>query len=316
MNDGTELRILFVYGCPRSGTTWVQLLLDRHPAVATAPETHIFSFYLNRLRRQWRHELEGSERGAQGSAGLSRLLSEDEFDEVCRGAAESVLRRIARCDPGASWVVEKSPQHARQSEWIARLFPEALFLHVIRDPRDTVASLLAAGRTWGRDWAPANPVDAARYWSRHVESGRRNRALGKRYREVRFESLEEDAEGELAGILAWLDLPSDEAFCRSAVEACRLDRLRGGATGHLPLPGSRTPEGFFRKGRSGAWRDDLSRTQAGIVGLLCGGLIDELGYERTRTSSGFVRARILAHDALRRVRESVDWQLQRLARLI
>lgn len=52
MNEPPTPRTPFVIGCPRSGTTWAQLLLDRDPEVDAAPETHILSFYLVRVRRQ------------------------------------------------------------------------------------------------------------------------------------------------------------------------------------------------------------------------------------------------------------------------
>lgn len=310
---GLAPEVLFVYGCPRSGTTWVQLLLDRHPAVVTAPETHVFSFYLDSFRRQWGRETAGSSEG-RGNTGLSQLLDREEFDDLCRRTAARVLEVIARRDPGATLVVEKSPQHACQSEWIAGLFPEARFLHVIRDPRDTVASLLAAGRGWGRSWAPSNPVDAARYWNRHVGKGRRIRDLDSRYREVRFEALGDDAAGELTEILSWLGLPGDEAFCRESAEACRLERLRSKEDGELPVPGSRTPDGFFRKGRVGGWREELPSGTARVVERICAPLMDELGYEREYASTAGAAVRIALHDGVQRCRESLDWQVQRLLR--
>lgn len=308
---------LFVVGCPRSGTTWVQLLLDRFEGVATAPETQIFAYYLEQFRRQWRHEHEGPGRAHQGQAGLSRLLTESEFEELCRGCARAVLEKIAARRPGARVVVEKSPKHALQAEFIHRLFPDAYFLHVIRDPRDTAASLLAAARGWGRGWAPANAIEAARMWRSHVCAARAVAARTDRYREVRYEALRAQPVEELAGIVAWLGLDADRERCEAAVRACDLGRLQQERSGRtLPLPGERSPRDFFRRGVVGGWRDDLSRTDLRIVERVCGAVMEEAGYARVtrRWAPGLLR--IPLHDAVQRARESIDWQLQRLLRVV
>src|SRR6185503_12343835 len=220
----SESRVLFVVGCPRSGTTWVQLLLAQHPEVATAPETQIFAYYLDHFRRQWRHEHEGPGRLHQGQAGLSRLLSEDEFIDLCRQTASVVIEKIAARRAGAKVVVEKSPRHALEAEFIQRVFENAYFLHVVRDPRDTAASLLAAGRSWA-PWAPKNAIGAARLWNACVE-GARKVSSNPRYREVRYESLRADGAAELESILAWLGIPLDCAACARAVHACELKQLQ------------------------------------------------------------------------------------------
>ena len=305
-------RTLFVVGCPRSGTTWVQLLLSRHPAVATAPETQIFAYYLDHFQRQWRHELSGAGRREQGSAGLSRLLSEADFEELCRLNARLVLDKIAGRRPGASLVVEKSPRHALHAEMIRRLFPDALFLHVVRDPRDTVASLMAAGRGWGAGWAPRNAIEGARWWREHVHAARRVREPAAGYREVRFEELVRAPVAQLQGILEWLGLPAETTFCEEAVAACELSKLREGADPKT-MPGERAPRDFFRKGAPGGWRGDLSRTDARIVEHVCAPLMQELGYAPVMGGNAARPLRIPLHDTLCRLREAVDWQLQRLS---
>lgn len=300
---------LFVFGCPRSGTTWMQLLLAQHPAIATAPESQIFAYYLDHFLRQWRHEHETAR--AQGKAGLSRVLSEAEFEGLCRANALIVLDRIAANNPGARIVVEKSPRHALQAAFIRRVLPHARFLHVIRDPRDTAASLLAASRTWAR-WAPRNPIDAARLWTAHITAAR---ATGGSplYREIKYEALTRNTAEELHGILQWLGAPLDAAECERIARACAIDKLKKVEHGKdLPIPGERSPRDFFRKGVAGGWTQDLTRRQVEIIELVCGDLMRETGYEPATTGRAVARWRVRAHDALARVRDAVDWQLQKL----
>jgi hypothetical protein len=304
---------LFIVGCPRSGTTWVQLLLAQHPCVATAPETQIFAYYVEPMRRQWAHEHNGG-----GNAGLSRVLSEKEFEDLCRTNAEFVLERILQRNPTADVVAEKSPKHALQADFIQRLFPDAFFLHVVRDPRDTAASLLAASRGWGADWAPHHAVDAARMWRDHVLAARRAHGPHGRFLEVKYEQLIGNAAAQLQAIHEWLGLATDAASCAEAVAACDFSRLKevSAKKTDMPLPSSQSPKEFFRSGVAGSGLRDLSGGQLRVLEHICGELMDELGYARAGSAGVGTRLRIAAHDGLFRVRESFDWQLQRLLRKV
>ncbi len=88
---------------------------------------------------------------------------------------------------------------------LARLFPDAQFVHILRDGRDVALSL--AGQLWGQKSA----FTAARYWRRCVEAGLEDgRALGAgRYHELTYEELLATPERERwewrdrAGLVHW-----------------------------------------------------------------------------------------------------------------
>lgn len=306
-----EPQYVFIIGCPRSGTTWLQLLLAQHPCIVTAPETQIFAFYLARLRKQWKFE-HGAERvAALGQAGLSRVLSQERFDALCREMAKGVLDAIAEQKPQATHLLEKSPSNALYASWIQRLFPKSRFLHMIRDPRDTVASLLAANRAWGED-SPRSPINAARKWHRHVTAARRiGPDTSDVYREVRYEALSAAPARELEAIASWLGLDWDRRECEAVVERHEFSKLKNRKDHRqLAVPAERTPEGFFRRGQAGGWVDDLPRGHVKIVETVCGDLMHELGYEPV--TRGRHRGRIAVHDGLQRFREYVDWGLYKV----
>lgn len=314
--SGARYRTLFVVGCPRSGTTWVQLLLNGSPEIATAPETQIFAYYLDGFRRQWIEEHEGKTARLQGRAGLSRLLSDEEFRELCALCARYVLDRISQRNPAASVVLEKSPRHAVLMEWVLEILPDAHVLHVVRDPRDAVASIMEAGRSWGAGWAPKNPIVAARMWKSQVEGARRAAELTDSYREVRYEDLRTRPVEELRNLLRWLGLEADSEACAQAVASCRLERLRGDGDGEavtaMPTPAARSPRGFFGEGAVGEWRSRLSERDARIVESICFHPMRSLGYEPELVDRPGRSARMVAHDMLRRFGESVEWQIERL----
>ncbi len=268
---------VFIVGCPRSGTTWVQLLLAQHDRVATVQETQLFHNYLGPFMQAWRGERLNPTRR---QVGLSTLLTEKEFLDLCRTIGTSVLRKVSSSGGPDTIVVEKSPHHVFHWEDTLLLFPNATFIHVIRDPRSVVCSLRSAGRSWGRDWAPSSTVGCAETWKRAVVTGRAIRDATERYVEVRYEALHEDGAAELDRLLNALGLPAPDGFAESAFRACRFDRLKSGSfDGNIPWELEKEPEGMYRKGEIEAWREELRSSELRSVEYVTGDLMRELGYE-------------------------------------
>lgn len=260
--DAHDRDPVFIVGCQRSGTTWVQLLLARHPRVSTANETHMIDRFLGPAVRAW-DELADDPR----DVGLPTLFSRSEFLDTVRDLGRSIIARMA--GPGTRVVVEKTPDHALWGDELLQLFPDAKILHVVRDPRDVCSSLLAAGRDWGSHWAPRSTYEAANRWNRYVEAARGIRpGGGGLYLEVRYEDLHADPETELGRTLDWLGLEHDDDFLARAVEATDISRLREG-DGDRPWELADEPDGFFRKGESGSWRQDLRASDVRLVEHVC-----------------------------------------------
>jgi hypothetical protein len=261
-----DKKIVFVFGCARSGTTWLQRLLSQWPHAATAEETHLFSAYLRSFAESWR-------RHDGGWIGLHHLLSEDEFIEWMRGFAELCLGRIAESKPAARIVVEKTPKHGEHAADILRLFPDAFFIHIIRDPRAVVPSLRAASRSWGSGWAPGRLADGSRKWRRDVQNARRPASLTERYTEVRYERLHADGAGEIARLFAWLGEPVSRDEAESYVAASAFDKVR------TAVAEDDVDNRFFRRGEIDSWRRELSGSDIAIIERLTRKQMAELGYE-------------------------------------
>jgi hypothetical protein len=264
-------KYVFLVGSPRSGTTWLQLLLSQHPEVSTCKETYLFG-YLHHVAETWvLHK--ANPRGL----GLQAVLSEGEFVSLLREFAVSVLDRIG----DGSVILEKTPYHARLADLILRIIPEAWFIHLVRDPRAVTSSLMSAGGSWGSHWVSTNAARNARRWIGHVSAGREIRQMTTRYLEVRYEDLLSDGSAYLSHILSWLELEGDPNFCERAIEACTIDKLRAKVT-KAPWSLETDPEGFYRKGTSDSWREDLSNSDIGVIEYVTGDLMKELGYEPSR----------------------------------
>jgi Sulfotransferase family len=302
-------KYVLIVGAPRSGTSWLQVLLAQHSKIATTQETHLFNGYLAHLGRAWeRYTLLGQD------IGMTRLLREDEFYRLCGEFAQMALEKIADAHPSATVVLEKTPDHVRHAPFILRLLPEVWFLHMIRDPRSVVGSLAVAARSWASHWASSSVVDNALLWLSDVTLGRQIAGLTQRYCEVRYEDLVSDAGPKtLETIFAWLELPQDLAFCQAALEACHIDRMKQGGNdirGYELL--KRTQAGFLRKGRPDAWKQDLSPTAIATVEYVAGKLMQECGYPLSTGRIGSaVKLRLATHSVLgsveKQTRRTIDF---------
>src|SRR5487761_98720 len=72
----TGNNIIFIVGCPRSGTTWLQQLLASYPKAKTGPESYLFSWFIGPQLRAWRREMG---REVFAGVGLGGYFREDEF---------------------------------------------------------------------------------------------------------------------------------------------------------------------------------------------------------------------------------------------
>jgi hypothetical protein len=298
----------------------VQLLLAQHPAVATSPETHVFTQYLTHLKQRWDYELAETAAGFKVS-GLTRILTEEQFYSICRAFVDRLFDIL--CEEATfrlEAVVEKSPSNACFGDFILSVYPEAYFVHVLRDPRGMVSSYRQAGRTWWRE-APTGPTEAAQRWRDEVALGLSIAQRAPRYTEIRYEDLLERGTDTLYRLVEWLGLHVDDDFCRQAIDACRIERLQeasGNSTGWTDLIAE--PAGFFRKGMADAWKDELSASDIAIVEHIAGDEMVRFGYVRTtrsgssHTPSRLMLHRILAnvHGGVNRVAGALDWRLRAL----
>jgi hypothetical protein len=269
---------VFIVGAQRSGTTWLQRMLLHDSRIAGGQESHFFVTF-GRVLQDFSAKSSG-----ERPHGLACYWRRAEFvDEILR----LWYRTMGPVAGDASWLLEKTPNHALCVELISELLPGSRFIHLTRDPRAVVASLLHASRQgWGRGWAPADASAAARRWVQFTESA--HRAGGKlpedRFLEMSYESLAADPAAALGHVYAFLDLAIPAEDLAVAVETNRFgsQKASGGTPFRLAgeLAGDSAPEppGFFRSGDPSAWKDDLNWIQRAQVWRVTRDLMRELGY--------------------------------------
>jgi hypothetical protein len=260
---------IFVVGAARSGTTWVHDALRIHPLVGALFETELFQLgtgmggLLDPAR--WEGEPQG----------VARLMSREELLAEARLFAGRVL--VSGLKPHHRYLVEKTPGHVERMPVIAAAFPEARFIHVIRDGRDVCVSTRAAQRTWARSWRRLpGRLELGRIavsWARLVRAGRAgSAALPGRVLEVRYEELRRDPRAGYRCMLDFASIPYDDELIEQIHTSVDFD-----TTGR-----AKDTTGFYRAGRVGDWQDEFDLVDCIGFDAAAGGTLVELGYESRR----------------------------------
>ena len=283
---------LFVLGVSRSGTTLLRIVLDRSPGIAIPDE----SFFIPLLAR--RH------RGTVDCAGflddLSRLpalaswgLSVDDIAAHMRpgmrvGGAIAAIFEAYGVNEGKPRWGDKTPMYMRHLPLLERLFPDAQYVHLIRDGRDAALSFLRMPEgTFTRTWAhPGTPAEFACLWRTEVAAARElgRRAGPSRFLEIRYEDLIDGMEAVVMRICEFAHFPYEPSMLDYAGAVDVAQKPHQQRLLQSPTPGVRD------------WRTQMSERDVGAFEAIAGDLLAALGYERAepRARSGLRETLALA----------------------
>ncbi|MFT5585565.1 MAG: hypothetical protein ACI9VR_003157 [Cognaticolwellia sp.] len=265
---------LFVVGAPRSGTKLLRTLLNEHSQIGIPDyETE---FLPRLLSIQDRFDTESAE-GFNAFYGWAtrfmyfkymaeegRQLSPEQWlmaspDRSIAGLFEGLCRADGGIPMGQSGVWgDKSPNYRNDLPALRALYPNARFVHIIRDVRDVTLSSQVA---WGKD-----PVRNAQRWMDELNACRAwGASFGPQdYLELRYEDLVHKPKLWLSAICRFIGLPFQDAMLHPSRSAENL----GDTKGVVGIVATNT-----EKWRERMTPDLLQRTEA-----ICGPLLAELGY--------------------------------------
>jgi len=243
-------RPIFILGGARSGTTilynllaahrdtcWVSYASDARPGVATAVGRHRLldvpvvgegqrrAFVRNRPNRARMRWMPWPAEGdntwhAYAGFGADPYGTETRLDPSMESRLRSAVETHLRVT-GRPRFLCKQTANNRRLELVDRMFPDALYVHLIRDGRAVANSMVREPwwhdmQVWWlgkrvREWDEGDPVVlAALYWQRTLEEIRRHAArLAGRYTEVRYEALAADTPRVVADIVRFAGLGAD-----------------------------------------------------------------------------------------------------------
>jgi len=278
---------VFVVGCPRSGTTLLRRILNAHSRLAipkaethwipklyqkgpgTSPAKPVTPALLEVLATDRRFRKLGIEQSELASIFAQGNPSYPEF-----------VRRLFDCYgrlQGKSLVGDKTPGYARCIGLLHQLFPQARFIHLVRDGRDVALSLLnwsrlhkTAGRLKTFEQDPVTTT--ALFWEWLVRLGMEGGAALPRglYHQVSYESLVADPVATSRRLCEFLALPYEAAMQEFYAGRVRPNPALSAKKAWLP------PTQGLRN-----WRTQMPREHVELFEAAAGDLLEELGYARS-----------------------------------
>jgi hypothetical protein len=277
VGKSSPLRPLFVGGCERSGTTMLGAMLGGHSRCICVPETQFIEHLLarddfdpdavephqtlasivahERYRLLWSLPLDP---WAVDSAELGST-----YAEVLSWLVREHGRRQGKS--AATLWVDHTPSNFWRGLTMLRMFPEARFIHLVRDGRGVAASLFPL------DWGPNDILRAAEYWMARCALGlAAELQLGPdRVLRVRYEDLLASPEATLRAIAAFAGLDYEPVMAQG--------------TGHSP---TRYHERQHRlvgqppdQSRADGWQYSLTAREIEIFESVAGEFLETLGYQ-------------------------------------
>lgn len=270
---------LFVVGPQRSGTTWVQSLLDAHPEISCRFELRLHDGLVQTLHRgiaEYNALLGAQTKNSPAHISAdSRMLDQRRMMLLMRTAF--LAHFFGQETAGLRYFGEKTPENLLGITDISLLFPSARYVAVLRDGRDCAISSWHHFRNAG---SPDMPLaDFIRRWvpERWAPLAEGARLLLNAHRDqavlVRYEDLAARPREALAALLESLDVDSSPAVIDRCLAAGAFETVTGGRK-----PGQEEPRHFYRSGLVGEWRSRFGDAERSAFGEAGDALNRSLGY--------------------------------------
>ena len=264
---------VFLVGAERSGTTVLRLMLDHHPRIAFRQE---FEFAVDRIP------------GEGGWPPLEDYCRWLETHRIFQASDFVIDRRLSYPDLIKSFLDQKREKDGkelvgatvhRHFDRLLRIWPEARFIHLVRDPRDVARSCIGMG--WaGNVWTGVERwMEAERLWEDLCRTVPRERRI-----ETTYEALIRDTQPTLDRLCRFIGADYDPAM---------MDYVNKST---YSRPDPRLTE---------QWRRKLSAREVRLVESRVAGMLTPRGYEASglpflKVSRGMER-RLRLQDRLARL---------------
>lgn len=194
---------VFIVGAPRSGTTLLVRLLRKYFNINFGAESQFIVHYYKRLHKLGNlsdpRNMDCLIRKVAQERCFSRwkrqygfcldiaLLKHEIREPTFRGLLDGIYGQFAKFAGRARWG-DKYPPYSLDMPVLEVLYPEAQYIHIVRDGRDVALSLQHVG------FGPKNVIQAAFFWKQYVTSAQNfGRTITKaRFHEIRYEALLQD----------------------------------------------------------------------------------------------------------------------------
>ena len=277
-----------VIGTAKSGTTWVQKMLNGHPEIYCPGESK-FTYLVRAFGKavaEYNRELDFTNRIVYSDGAFYRT-----WDDIAVATGFQFLAALSWANAehenirSVRYIGDKDTAYHTSNlinVWRDLLFNEAKVIHVIRDGRDSAISVLRHRQRVGGYSADVGSVDFdaflrgyAKEWAANI---RRTRAAFREfphlYFEVHYEDLLQEPAKGLGAIFDFLEVEYSPTLVRNIATENAFFKLSGGRAAGQEDRGS-----FYRRGTSGEWNEVFDARSKQIFIETSGDLLAELGYD-------------------------------------
>ncbi len=266
---------IFIIGCPRSGTSLISSILNRHSKICVTPELHYFSHleargpitskaeslnFYNSLHNKNLVNITENNFLMELNNSPHEQLDKSVFFSICNAYKKK---------RGKSICIEKTPDNVRFVEKILSLFPNSKFIYIIRDGRDVALSLNKVDWEWPYQGFQSNFI----YWhsithklstNKHIQST--NTHL------IRYEDLLDDPNIHIGKVCNFLNI---------IFEAEML--IPNGSENDLIEPTTTTKDNIRKKilpNNKFKWKTELSSVQKSLSWRLASNELSRYYYKK------------------------------------
>jgi Sulfotransferase family len=294
-SGSVESRVVWLFGSPRSGSTWLLRMATEHPSIVGMNEPTIGYHLSPFLSNEPGYRAEDLD---LGTFTLRRVMEDDperffaaKYADVWLPDLRRLLndrllahleREVGGTAPIDALLLVKEPNGSQSADVIMRAQPSARLLFLLRDGRDVVDSELASFAVGGwqeqsfahmRGIGEAERLDFVTrsayqwLWRTEIVENAFAEHRGPKHM-LRYEDLLREPERRLGELFEWLGVPLEGLDVAAVVERLAFERLP-----------HRGPDRQNRFATPGAWRDNLRPGERAAVEDVLGTKLRQLGYD-------------------------------------
>ena len=266
--------LYLIIGSFKSGTTWLQKLLDAHPDICSQGEAWFFDnlyAYINLALEKYSSEKLPEINRLEDSQ-INNIFKYTMYEYMSNWPGQ----KEAKC------IVEKTPNNSFNLPLIKEILPQVKVIHIIRDGRDVITSSWFHQFRDTPEWFlkyENNFTGFVEYWTKKIwlESNRKcldfKAEFPEDYLSVRYEDLVSHPESSLTELITSMGLEPEQNLIRQCLESASFKNLSKGRNS-----GEEDKASFYRKGVAGDWVNHFQEADIQCFEKIASRMMRRLGY--------------------------------------
>lgn len=263
-----------IVGSFKSGTTWLQKLLNAHPKICSQGEAWFFDNLLAYIN------LAVDKYSKEKLPGINQLQP-FQVNNIFKNTMYEYIANWPGQDE-AECIVEKTPNNSFKLPLIKEILPNVKIIHIVRDGRDVVTSSwfhqFRDKPAWFKKYEN-NFTDFVEYWTSEIWMKANKKCLDFKtlhpedYLSIRYKDLLVDPIETLGQLVSEMGIESSKEQIKNCLESASFEKLSKGRKS-----GEEDKRSFYRKGVAGDWQNHFEEEDLEAFNKIAGRMMTRLGY--------------------------------------